>query len=98
MPSPAGRQNVVHRGDVIVLKLEKFERNMVLCSRVHTYICGSSGQNFHIEKQLVYSQMLLRIQKEDIFDSAPKLFYDVIQNIRPFAAKSKYFEFKKTIS
>ena len=78
MPSPAGRQNVVHRGDVIVLKLDKFERNMVLCSLVHTYICGSSRQSLHTEKQFANNKRLLRIRKEDIFDSAPKLFYDVI--------------------
>ena len=78
MPSPAGRQNVAHKGDVIVLMLDKFERTMVLCFRVHTYICGSSGQDLHTEKHFVYSKRLLRSQKEDIFDSAPKLSYDAI--------------------
>ena len=52
--------------DVIVLKLEKFVRTMLLCSRVPTYIyiCGSSGQNSHTEEQFVYSNGLLQIIKE----------------------------------
>ena len=76
---------------VIVLQLEKFEGTMLLSSQDSTYICGSSGQNLHTEKKLVYSKSLLPIQKEDIFDSAPKLFYVVKQNIRPIASKSILF-------
>ena len=78
--------------DVIAVKFKKFEKTMLFCSRVPTYICGSSGQNSHAKKQFVYSKRLLQIQKEDMFDSAPKLFYDVKQNTRTFAAKSEYLE------
>ena len=44
----------------------------------------------------VYNEGLLQIQKEDIFNSAPKFFYDEKKIIRLVAIKSDYLEFKKT--
>ena len=80
MPSPARRQEVEHKGCTWCHRVkvgEICEDYAALFSSAYLYICGSSGQNLHIEKQFVYSNGLLQIQKEDNFYSAPKLFYDV---------------------
>ena len=41
------------------------------------YLYGSCGQKIHTGKYFVYSIKGFRIRKEDTFNSAPMLFYDV---------------------
>ena len=70
---------------IIVLRLGKFERTMLLfCSWVPTYV-AAVGKKKHTEKYFVYSKMGFRVQNEDIFSSASKLFYDVNKNFQLFA-------------
>ena len=58
---------------VIVLKLGIFERAMLFCSRVPTYVAAVGKKC----TRCVYSKKGFRFQKEDNFTSANMFFYDV---------------------
>ena len=41
------------------------------------YLCGNCCQKIHPDKYFVYSKKRFRIPNENIFNCAPKLFFDV---------------------